>query len=299
MVDLLRGLALCGMIVFHVDWDLAFLHLGGVDPSSDAVWTLFGHLVASVFLVLSGISLVLAVPHGLAAARRRLILIAAAASLVTLATDLMFPEEVIAFGILHCIAVADALALAVLSAPVAVILGVALLMVGAPALLASHRLDGSAAVWLGLALTPPHTLDFRPLLPWGGFVFLGVGLARLIPLGHLPQPAGRIPRLLARAGRRSLLVYLLHQPVALGVLLPISLVLPQVPMNLSAFAQSCRRDCVAAGAKAALCEGACGCVLARLSARPAPRPDPQLLKALSRTCLPDERPPVAPPAKPP
>lgn len=284
LIDALRGLALLGMVLFHIVWDLAYLHWPVPDPSRQPGWTAFGHCIAATFLMLSGLGLVLASPRGSWAALGRIGRLAAAAALVTLATGLLFPADTITFGILHCIALSNFLALGLLGAPIPLVLGLAGLLAAAPTLLAGHAFDSPALAWLGLGVVLPRTLDYQPLLPWSAFVLLGLALGRRLRLDRLPQPRGRLTAGLAAAGRRSLLVYLLHQPICLAVLLPLSWALPP-PLDLQAFGRSCRQDCVSVGAQPMVCEEACGCVFARLAARQAVRGALSDLRALSQACV--------------
>jgi len=242
-------------------------------------------LVASSFLVLSGIGLVLAAPGGRRAALRRIGRIGGAAALVTLATGLLFGQGIILFGILHCIALGNLIALSLLNASPWVLLGLAGLIAAAPSLLASHRFDALPWTWLGLSIAPPPTLDYRPLLPWAALILLGAACGHSLKWERLPRPKGRGIKALAAAGRHSLAIYLIHQPVIFAVLLPMSWAFPPQP-DLASFGQACRADCRHTGAAAELCESACGCVTARIAARPAKRwPNEATVAALGRSCL--------------
>ena len=65
-----------------------------------------------------------------------------------------------------------------------------------------------------------HSLDYYPLLPWAGLFLFGVALGKL-RLGIQKAHPGDQPvwaRPFTAAGRRSLEIYLLHQPVLIGLL---------------------------------------------------------------------------------
>ena len=111
-VDCARGLALVGMAVYHLSWDLADFRLASPMLPFTPQMRLLSHVVASVFLVLVGLSLALAHRNGLnvRAFWRRLAIVAGAAALVTAGSFVFAPSEPITFGILHCIAVASLLA---------------------------------------------------------------------------------------------------------------------------------------------------------------------------------------------
>ena len=93
-VDCARGLALIGMVVYHLCWDLAAFHFAPDYLPFTPPMRFLSHGVAIVFLALVGVSLALAHRSGLnpRAFLRRLAIIGAAAALVTLAS-LSSPQD--------------------------------------------------------------------------------------------------------------------------------------------------------------------------------------------------------------
>ena len=181
--------------------------------------------MASAFLALVGVSLALAHRDrlNLPAFWRRLAIVAGAAALVTAGSSSSRPARVIWFGILHCIAAASLLALPLVRAPAWASLSAGAAAIALPFFFHSSLFDPPALLWLGLGEALPNTLDWRPLLPWAGVVLLGLGAARLPGvLDRLTSPwrwrAKSAPaRVLCFAGRHSLAVYLLHQPILIGL----------------------------------------------------------------------------------
>jgi uncharacterized membrane protein len=270
-VDQARGLAILAMILYHFVWDLSFLGL--IDPATrdSAGWTGFARVIASSFLILSGIGLVLA--HGGGSGSpgfdrrkflRRLALVGGAAGLVSLATYLAFPDNFIFFGILHAIALGSVLALPFLRAPLwLVVIG----MVTAwtlPFLIQSAALAHPALIWLGLGNRMPNSSDFVPVFPWFGFVLLGLAGARLAGRDGFAGPglAGRAGAWLGQAGRWSLPIYLIHQPILYGSLaLVASLVVTQPDPEARPFLSACRQQCEANGGDAPTCTRLCTCAM--------------------------------------
>jgi uncharacterized membrane protein len=117
--------------------------------------------------------------------------------------------------------------------------------------------------WTGLYDRPPSTLDFEPVFPWFGPVLLGVAAGRIIVdtrlrnvLAAVPV-RGRVSRGLQTMGRWSLVVYLVHQPILLGVLYPIAMWRAPEPAT---FTQACAASCEGTGTDPDLCVRACDCV---------------------------------------
>jgi uncharacterized membrane protein len=272
-VDVARGVALIGMAAFHLSWDLA--DFGFVSPLLPFTppMRLLSHTVASVFLALVGVSLALAHRDqlNLPAFGKRLALVAAAAALVTAGSSAFAGGLTIWFGILHCIAAASLVALPLIEAPASASLAAGAAAIVLPLFVQSKTFDSSALLWLGLGEALPNTLDWRPLLPWAGVTLLGLGVARLP--GVLPRLAApdrwrarsAPARAIAFAGRHSLAIYLVHQPILIGLVATVAasgLIAPAPPPkpDSSAFLAACHRSCVAGGRESEDCEVACRCV---------------------------------------
>jgi uncharacterized membrane protein len=268
-IDCARGVALIGMAIYHLSWDLADFRLAAPMLPFTPQMRLLSHTVASAFLVLVGVSLALAHRKGLnvRAFWRRLAIVAGAAALVTAGSFAFAPSEPITFGILHCIAVASLLAGPFVTAPACASVAIGLGAIAAPFFIRSTLFDPPWLLWLGLGEALPNTLDWRPLLPWAGVVFLGLGATRLPGvIERLAAPrrwrALSAPaRAICFAGRHSLPVYLIHQPMLIGLLAALTAWGPLAPKSdRSAFLASCQHACVAQGRPDAECETGCRCV---------------------------------------
>jgi len=84
--------------------------------------------------------------------------------------------------------------------------------------------DLPPATIIGFMTTKPHTEDYVPLFPWIGVVLIGAGMAARWQRANWHVPAAltqlneRPPRWLLFLGTWALTVYLLHQPILLGVM---------------------------------------------------------------------------------
>ncbi len=252
------------MMVDHAAWDLA--SRGWPVPVASPGWTAFGDIVAATFLLISGIGLALARPRGAGPALRRLATLLGAALCVSAATAWIAPDAPVVFGVLHCILVSNALALAALRLPGAVRLCLAAAAAALPALVRLPAFDAWPQAALGLARMPPPTLDYRPLLPWLALVLVGTVLGEA--LARRPRPAApprRATRPLAWLGRHALAAYLIHQPLLYGAVV-LAGVVAGGPAGEEPFVGQCRADCAATGATPKLCSAACACAARRLAA---------------------------------
>ena len=270
LLDALRGLALLAMATYHLVWDLGYFRLIDPDFPSTPGFKLYGHAIASSFLALVGVGLVLAFRRAdpWPGFWRRLGLVGAAAGGITLVTLWIFPESIIFFGILHCIAVSSLLTVPLLRAPLWLIVLVAATALAAPRWIMLAGLDAPAFWWLGLGTVVPTSHDYRPLLPWLGVVLLGVAAARLalaLKIAPLHLRHSRIVLRLAWAGRHSLAIYMAHQPLLFG-LVWVAAQFWAVPQTSdeTAFATQCEIQCAAGGTSAPLCAKACGCLVSQL-----------------------------------
>lgn len=226
IVDMARGAGIVGMVIYHIGWDLYFFGISSVDVTSSLGWVIFARVVAGTFLVLVGVGLVLAYDRGLKAKHFlwRLGVIGVAAAIVSGATYVLFPEQFIYFGILHAIVAVSILSLPFLVAPIALAFVVAALLPLLPTLFASEAYNTRLLAWIGLAASPPPSVDFVPILPWLSLTLLGVGGMRMALRSELYSRlsrqhfSGRFAAALQWSGRKSLAIYLLHQPILLGVI---------------------------------------------------------------------------------
>lgn len=270
-LDVARGVALVCMAIFHGAWDVAFLQLVRFDPGASIGWIVFARAIAGSFLMLVGISLVLATRNGfrLRPYLKRLAMIVAAAALVSVATYFVLPEGWIFFGILHQIALASVLGLAFLRLPPRGLFLAAVAVFALPFFLRDAVFSHPSLWWVGLAPKPPASFDYVPVFPWFGVVLFGMAVAKLgVALGWDKRLASWQPRFapgrwLAFGGRHSLAVYLIHQPLLYAFFFGLAAVFaPNAAEN--AARADCAERCVAVGKSAADCQTYCGCVFGDL-----------------------------------
>jgi uncharacterized membrane protein len=298
-IDFARGVALAAMAAYHFSWDLSFYQLIAVDVGTDPAWKWFARTIAGSFLFLVGLSLVLGHGNGVRwrPFLKRLAMIAGAAAAITVATYFAFPGSYIFFGILHCIALSSVLALPFLRAPLPLVLIAAAFVLAAPRLIGSDVFNAPILAWLGLGTRVPLTNDYVPIFPWFGLVLAGISAGRvLIPRVRQARLAGRRAKktfggALAWAGRHSLIIYLVHQPLLLAILYPLAQWLGPDPAVQAARFEAA---CVDTGYRREACRRVWACFAAELQSngswsralRDQLTPEErQTMAAISRACF--------------
>ncbi len=135
------------------------------------------------------------------------------AILITIATWLYSPEGFIRFGIIHMIA------LSTIIAPLFFRFGKLNILLGAVLILGGiqiHYTDIDYLFWLGLIRYDYVAFDHYPLVPWFGVVLVGMELGKVVGSWKKFVPKNEILSLL---GRNSLIIYLIHQPLLIAILL--------------------------------------------------------------------------------
>ncbi len=225
-LDALRGLAIVWMVAFHFAFDLN--HFGWLQPpqrfTQDPLWTTQRSLIVSLFLLCAGAGQAVALQSGMGWPRfwRRWAQVAGCALLVSAGSALMFPRSWISFGVLHGMALM--LICGRLLAPLrSGLWPLGALLVALPHWLQHPLFDSRLTNWVGLVTRKPVTEDFVPLLPWLGVMLWGLAAGqwllahrRAALSGPVPWPA--LGQRLAWLGRWPLLIYMLHQPLLLGLL---------------------------------------------------------------------------------
>ncbi|MFD1744303.1 DUF1624 domain-containing protein [Rhizobium helianthi] len=279
LIDTLRGIALIAMASYHFTWDLQFFGYLEAGTATQGLWKLYARCIATSFLFLVGVSLVLAHTPDIRwhSFSKRLGMVAAAALIISVGSYLALPNEWIFFGILHNITVSSLIALAFLRLPPLITGFVALIILGAmvltnwvmPGILSHPVFDSRWLAWIGFAQTMPRSNDYVPLFPWLAAVLAGVSIAGFLRQnGSFARLAAlqQKPNILTRAGQHSLIFYLVHQPVLIGIVYLASLVIPPPALDLvQDYKNSCTPACMGQANDAGLCERFCGCTAQELS----------------------------------
>ena len=271
-IDLVRGVAIVMMAVFHIGWHLYFFGWSATDVTTDLPWVLFQKLTLGTFVFIAGATLVLA--HGRAIRWRpfwrRFGVLVAAALAVSAGTYLMFPEYFVFFGVLHALALFSLLALPFLRLDWRLVALCGIGVIAANALYDDEIFRERWLAWIGFWPLSPETADIVPIFPWFGVELFGLAAMRAVlgtPLGHrlaalrLTAPPFRA---LGFIGRWSLPIYLIHQPILIGIMMLVIQVAPPVPAEAQrdvGFVTTCEAQCTANRQGDQDCVAYCSCAL--------------------------------------
>jgi len=225
LLDELRGAAIILMVIYHALFSLAYVFGSGTGRRLFGLMGPVQPFIAGTFIFLCGLCCRFSRSNF-----KRGLELAGAAAIVTLATLVMTlfgVDEVIWFGVLHFLACAVLLFALVqklaeklpleIAPPIAQIAIFASLFVMVQQL-ALPPTDFFPLYALGFPSGTLRSADYFPLVPWLFLFMAGTAMGVYGKQGRFPgwMEKPRVPAL-AWLGRRSLLIYLLHQPVLFGI----------------------------------------------------------------------------------
>ncbi len=218
-IDLLRGFIIVNMVIYHLLWDMVYLFEFKADWFVGDFGFFWERFICLGFIIISGFCFRLG--------KRRLKragVVFALGVLVSLFTALFMYERRIVFGILTFLGVSMALFV-----PLDTNLSNVKPLPGMLLCLLLYILLGDISkfggynmftAFLGFPYEGFYSSDYFPLIPWIFMFGFGYYLYAFIKKADLLKYLNTFRfKPLEFLGRRSLLIYIIHQPVIYGVLL--------------------------------------------------------------------------------
>lgn len=227
-LDIVRTNAIVLMVIFHFIYDLKFFGFVSWDIPDGMAWRQFRWLIISLFFLCLGISLTFAHSKGIGFKKfiTRVMQISLAALIISIATYFAIPENWIFFGVLHFLAIASCIVIWFVRKPLlSLTFGIVLMTIGAFQLVPTRW--PFHLIFDGL---PKYTNDYVAIIPWLGMVLIGVSIAHSQwfindPIGKFyVNKQGKTLRVIIWPGQHSLTIYLLHQPIMMGIIYLITLI---------------------------------------------------------------------------
>ncbi|KAB2950941.1 DUF1624 domain-containing protein [Heliorestis acidaminivorans] len=209
-IDLLRGIAIILMVLFHLLYNLKEFYGFNIDYQSGIIFFI-GKASALLFIILTGISCSFSKNNF-----QRGLKILFYAFLITFVTYLFDSERFITFGILHFLAISIFLYIFVKNLDIfsLFIIGSLVILIGY--MVGQVSISHNYFLMFGLTSSSYMSFDYYPLLPYFGVFLYGVALKKILyPSYESVLPIVWNIKPLGYLGRKSLYIYLIHQPILL------------------------------------------------------------------------------------
>ncbi len=220
-LDVLRGIAITGMVLFHANYILIHLFWVSSMNFSEIAWYWIGRSVAVLFIFLAGVSFFLSTEGRpmkkiFQKSLIRMSILAAIALSISIVTYSYFSEERISWGIIHFFASASIVGLLFLrSWRWNILIGIIVLILGN--FIQQISIETSLLVPLWFIPNGYYSADYYPLIPWFGYYLIGHGIAFYLQKYRLLESVfwGKVfaGSIFALLGRHSLLIYVIHVPI--------------------------------------------------------------------------------------
>jgi uncharacterized membrane protein len=228
-IDVLRGIAIIMMIVSNAITSLTYFDV--IQISNMRFWLFFARITATLFIVLVGISLTLSYARVKNWNSKKIFLkylkrgltIFSWGLAITIVSWFFIREDFIIFGVLHLIGLAIIFAVPFFKKKfLTLIFAIFFILMGI--YIDKLTFDTSLFIWLGFTPTGFSTVDYFPIFPWFGVVLIGMFVGNILYKNYSRSfkikdlSSKKEVKLLAFLGRHSLIIYLIHQPIIITML---------------------------------------------------------------------------------
>lgn len=233
-LDACRGIAILMMVLFHLIFDISFFSLYQVDIQQ-GLWRYFGYATASIFVSISGVAVMIrgsrisldtpGIKIFIPFLKRGLFLMIVGFGISIVTYIFLDGQGYVVFGILHLIGASTILAPLFFRLHRSVVFpGILLILAG---WLLPLPYGPLWLIWAGIHPPGFYSVDYTPLIPWFGVFLIGMAAGSwLYPEGkrsyYVSNQVIRKLRIPACVGRNSLVIYVVHQPVLIGILAIVS-----------------------------------------------------------------------------
>jgi len=225
-IDFLRGIAIVMMIIYHIIFNLNFFNVYNFNLQSLS-FKLFLYPIGTTFLLLVGISLTLSYNKSKKDLTKNQLIkkfifrglkIFFLGLIITFVTFFYLGKGFVIFGVLHCIGISIILSILFIRFRfLNLFLGIIFVIFGV--ILRFMTFDFYYFLWIGFIPRNFYTVDYFPLLPWFGVILFGIGVGNIFypdykRIFKIPDFSNyKIVKFFDFLGRKSLIIYFLHQPI--------------------------------------------------------------------------------------
>ncbi len=224
-LDTLRGIAIVLMVIFHFVFNLRNFFGFEIINLYEGFWYYEGRVAAIIFIMLVGVISSLIhqrEDHEVAIQKNsyRGLRLIGLGLIITLATFIFAQDNTIWFGILHFLGLATLISIPLCRYKWLNILLAVILFAGYFPIKDLYT-DNYFGLIFGVTPASFASYDYYALIPWLGYVLIGVALGNWIYADNKPlikRKPTTPEKALAKAGKYSLWIYLIHQPILLGTM---------------------------------------------------------------------------------
>lgn len=232
LIDALRGFALVNMVAFHLMYDIFNIFSAETGWNSEPLTIIWERFICCSFIILSGVSFNFS-HHPF----KKGIILNACGFLITIVTVLFIPSQAVRFGILNFLGCAMMLSyplkayLENIKPAVGAVFSLLLfaLLYGIPEgyvgffglelfKLPEFLYGIKALAFIGFPSIDFHSTDYFPIIPWIFLFLAGYFAWRVIKNRNADRFFRRKIPFFDFIGRHTLIIYILHQPIIMGIL---------------------------------------------------------------------------------
>lgn len=231
LIDELRGFLIILVVIYHLFYSMAMIFRVSEIFEPFAIMRIWQPVLPGMFILISGISFHLSRSNVRRGVKLLIVSIA-----ITVVLRIFMPEEIIWFGIIHFLAVMN-LVFGLAEKYVDKIPAITGLIIFLLLFIITYNVHrgyiGIEGIWsvklpafmyrtdftapLGFYSETFRSSDYCPVLPWMFIFLIGTILGRYV--NKLPEALAKTHiKPLAFIGRHTLIIYLVHQPVIVGIL---------------------------------------------------------------------------------
>lgn len=213
-IDFLRAAAIIVMITFHTVYDLEYF--AGVKVNSEStVWAYIGNLSGLIFIFISGIS------SGFSRSSfKRGLKVFGYGMIITLATYIVDKGNYIRFGILHLLGISMMLFPLLKRLNKTFLIFLSAVSIGIGVYIDGLILNTKLLLPFGIMYPNFSSVDYYPIFPYIGVFIIGIIIYNTVYFEKrsIFRFNPRIPLVSVISGN-SLMIYLLHQPIIVGIIM--------------------------------------------------------------------------------
>ena len=224
-LDVLRGIAVLAMIVFHSTFDLSYFGLISPETIYKPGWVAFQQMTAGTFIFVAGVGVDLCHGQGIKwrNIKKRVLILGSFSALISIVTFIIFSQFWIKFGILHCILAASLISTLIVGLSTSYIIVITALLIALYIYLNPPVEIPSSFDFLIKTTHPHFSVDYHPIFPWIIVFWIGMLASRLkwqsSRSGFLYSfKSTNCLKILIFLGKNSLVIYIIHQPILFCVL---------------------------------------------------------------------------------